>query len=152
MRCFLADEAATLELGRRLFGVLTPGMIVFLRGDLGAGKTTLVRGFLRAAGFQGPVKSPTFTVVEEYVLDTSTVYHFDLYRLTSAEELEWLGFRDYLRDDSLCFIEWPERGEGALPHPDLDLRLTPDGSSRIALLVASRPAGARALDLMASSG
>ncbi len=151
MRCFLAEEAATLEFARHLYRVLTPGMIIFLRGELGAGKTTLVRGCLRAAGFQGPVKSPTFTVVEEYVLETCTIYHFDLYRLASPEELEWLGFRDYLPGQPICFIEWPERAEGALPAPDLQIFLTLEGSARMAEVNASSRAGEEALAQLASS-
>ena len=119
----LADEAATLQFAADLQGRLTGGCLVFLHGDLGAGKTTFVRGFLRAAGFQGAVKSPTFTLVEEYALPDRTLYHFDLYRLTDPEELEWMGIRDYLRPDALVFIEWPERGAGLLPPPDLDIEL-----------------------------
>ena len=119
----LADEAATLRFAADLQGRLTGGGLVFLHGDLGAGKTTFVRGFLWAAGFQGAVKSPTFTLVEEYALPGRTLYHFDLYRLTDPEELEWMGIRDYLRPDALVFIEWPERGAGLLPPPDLDIEL-----------------------------
>ena len=117
----LADEAATLRFAADLQGRLTGGGLVFLHGDLGAGKTTFVRGFLRAAGFQGAVKSPTFTLVEEYALPGRTLYHFDLYRLTDPEELEWMGIRDYLRPDALVFIEWPERGAGLLPPPDMEI-------------------------------
>ncbi|RYU60543.1 tRNA (adenosine(37)-N6)-threonylcarbamoyltransferase complex ATPase subunit type 1 TsaE [Methylolobus aquaticus] len=150
MRLFLPDEAATLALGRRLFECLKPGSLVFLRGTLGAGKTTLVRGLLRAAGHQGAVKSPTFTLVEEYALPGLTLYHFDLYRLSSPDELEWFGFRDYLRSDSLCLIEWPERGGDALPAPDLSIELeldlpgrearieaAPDGDSELLLALGS---------------
>jgi tRNA threonylcarbamoyladenosine biosynthesis protein TsaE len=133
----LPDEDATLALGRSLFGALMPGSVVFLHGNLGAGKTTLVRGFLRAAGYPGAVKSPTFTLVEEYALDTLTVCHFDLYRLGSPDELEWLGFRDYLRSDTLCFIEWPERGGSELPEPDLAIDLAVDLPGRTATLWAS---------------
>lgn len=141
----LADEAETLEFGRQLYGVLAAGMTIFLRGNLGAGKTTLVRGCLRAAGFHGPVKSPTFTVVEEYPLETFGIVHFDLYRLTAPEELEWLGIRDYLRDDTVCFIEWPERAEGMLPDPDLDFTLMHRGFSRVATVAAAGAAGQMAL-------
>lgn len=141
----LADEAKTLEFGRQLYQAVKPGMIVFLHGNLGAGKTTLVRGHLRAAGFQGPVKSPTFTVVEEYRLENITVYHFDLYRLSSPDELEWLGIRDYLRADSIWFVEWPQHGEGTLPRPDLEVSLEPEGSGRKATVTASSAAGRAAL-------
>lgn len=132
----LPDEQATLALGRRLCGVLQPGFVVFLRGNLGAGKTTLVRGFLRAAGYRGAVKSPTFTLVEEYALDALTVCHFDLYRVSSPDELAWFGFRDYLRDDTLCFIEWPERGGDELPTPNLAIELTVDPPGRVATIEA----------------
>lgn len=137
MRVFLPDEAATLALGRRLFEFLKPGSLVFLRGTLGAGKTTLVRGLLRAAGHQGAVKSPTFTLVEEYALPGLTLYHFDLYRLTSPDELEWFGFRDYLRSDSLCLIEWPERGGDTLPAPDFSIELELDLPGRAAIIETS---------------
>lgn len=136
MRIYLADEAATLVLGAALLGLLKPGSVVFLHGDLGAGKTTLVRGLLRAAGHQGAVKSPTFTLVEEYSLHDLTLYHFDLYRLASPDELEWFGFRDYLRSDSICLIEWPERGGDALPPPDLSLELTVQLPGRVATVEA----------------
>lgn len=126
----LKDEAATLVWAQRLYARLPPGCLIFLRGNLGAGKTTLVRGCLRAAGFQGAVKSPTFTLVEEYALADRTLFHFDLYRLNDPEELEWMGIRDYLRPDCTCFIEWPERGTGLLPEPDLDIALHIEGSAR----------------------
>lgn len=137
----LADEAETLAFGRLLQRAVAPGTIVFLRGNLGAGKTTLVRGYLRATGFQGPVKSPTFTVVEEYRLNGAEVLHFDLYRLGTPDELEWLGIRDYLRGDVVCFIEWPERGEDVLPMPDLDITLTISGSGRQAAIAAPSTEG-----------
>ena len=119
----LRDEAETLDFAGLLFQHLPPGLLVFLRGTLGAGKTTFVRGCLRAAGFPGAVKSPTFTLVEEYVLPDRTLFHFDLYRLNDPEELEWMGIRDYLRPDATCFIEWPERGAGLLPAADLEIHL-----------------------------
>lgn len=136
MILYLAEESDTLDLGRALHHVLPLGSIVFLHGDLGAGKTTLVRGFLRAAGYGGAVKSPTFTVVEEYRFPTCTIHHFDLYRLANADELEWLGFRDYLRSDAICFVEWPERAEGLLPIPDLDVTLRFTNPGRSAEVIA----------------
>lgn len=130
MKTHLPDESATLEFAGRFFRALPPGCLVFLRGNLGAGKTTFVRGYLRASGYPGKVKSPTFNLVEEYSLQGHAVYHFDLYRLSDPEELEWIGMRDYLRPDALCFIEWPERGEGILPKADVEIILDIEGSTR----------------------
>ncbi|WP_198244641.1 tRNA (adenosine(37)-N6)-threonylcarbamoyltransferase complex ATPase subunit type 1 TsaE [methane-oxidizing endosymbiont of Gigantopelta aegis] len=130
----LANAKATERLGAILWQVLPPSCLVFLYGDLGAGKTTLVRGLLRAAGYHGTVKSPTYTLVEEYRLAQRTVYHFDLYRLTDPEELEWIGMDDYLRDNSLCLIEWPQMGQGFLPAADVIIRLEIDKQQRQAVL------------------
>ena len=138
MTTILQDETATLEWAARIYSRLPPGCLVFLRGNLGAGKTTFV---LRAAGFQGAVKSPTFTLVEEYTLPGRTLFHFDLYRLNDPEELEWMGIRDYLRPDATCFVEWPERGAGILPEPDLEISLGIEGSGRRAEIHAQTEKG-----------
>lgn len=127
---YLADETDTLALGASLAELFRPGQSVHLEGHLGAGKTTLVRGVLRAYGFTGTVKSPTYTLVEEYELQQLTLYHFDLYRLDDPEELEWMGIRDYFRTDSLCLIEWPERGLGCIPLPDFCIHLQSQGEGR----------------------
>ncbi|MGH8558034.1 MAG: tRNA (adenosine(37)-N6)-threonylcarbamoyltransferase complex ATPase subunit type 1 TsaE [Methylococcales bacterium] len=141
MNRLLRNEAETLELGAKLFGSMKQGLRVYLHGELGAGKTTLVRGFLRAGGYLGPVKSPTFTLVEEYRLPEWRVLHFDLYRLTDPEELEWIGIRDYFEVPCVCFIEWPDRGIGFLPEPDLSIILKHDGEGRAARLDEHGSAG-----------
>jgi tRNA threonylcarbamoyladenosine biosynthesis protein TsaE len=128
-RC-LADEAATAAAGRGLARHAAGGGIVFLEGDLGMGKTSLCRGLLRALGHQGPVRSPTFTLVESYATPIGEICHFDLYRLGDPGELELIGLRDYLAMATLCLIEWPERGCGVLPVADLVLRLEPAGPGR----------------------
>ncbi|MGR9072714.1 MAG: tRNA (adenosine(37)-N6)-threonylcarbamoyltransferase complex ATPase subunit type 1 TsaE [Gammaproteobacteria bacterium] len=119
----LKTAEETEEYGAKLFRRLGQKALVFLKGDLGAGKTTLVRGYLRAAGHQGAVKSPTFTLVEEYSVKGRKVLHFDLYRISDPEELDWIGMDDYLFEDAVCFIEWPEMGEGRLPEPDVVITL-----------------------------
>lgn len=129
----LADnEAATVALGAKLAERLPMGAVVFLHGQLGAGKTTLVRGCLRAFGFEGAVKSPTYTLVEPYKLGHKEIYHFDLYRLSEPEELEFMGVRDYFHANALCFIEWPERGEGILPTADVEITIEVRPEGRVA--------------------
>lgn len=125
------DTAADMEaLGARLARALAPGAVVFLHGPLAAGKTTLVRGVLRALGHAGPVKSPTFTLVEPYELAGRRVYHFDLYRIADPEELEYVGLREYFDGEALCLVEWPERGAGLLPAPSLSVRIEAEGARR----------------------
>ncbi|MFT6625691.1 MAG: tRNA threonylcarbamoyladenosine biosynthesis protein TsaE [Cycloclasticus sp.] len=132
----IKDEEAMLAAGNKLAAQLKPGMVVFLVGNLGAGKTTLVRGILRGLGHSGAVKSPTYNIVEPYSINEQSVFHFDLYRLMDVEELEYMGIRDYLIDDSICFIEWPEKGDGLLPKPDIQIEIKINGSER-ELLVSS---------------
>ena len=124
MQIQMDNTEATEAAGAQLWRQLPAKCLIFLHGPLGAGKTTLVRGFLRAAGHTGAVKSPTYTLVEEYSIGGRKIYHFDLYRLSDPEELEWIGIRDYLEQDCICLIEWPEMGKGVLPEPDLELFLS----------------------------
>ena len=123
----LIDEAATEGFGAALLPVLKEqfpkGAVIFLHGDLGAGKTTFVRGILRGLGFAGAVESPTYTLMEPYLLDELEVYHFDLYRLQSPQELEFVGFDEILSGPGLKFLEWPEQGLSWLPNPDVDVYL-----------------------------
>ena len=121
MRVGLPDEAATVALAERLAPLIARLNIVYLQGDLGAGKTCFVRALLRALGHEGRVRSPTYTLVEPYEIGGRSVFHFDLYRLADPEELAYLGFEDYLGSGALCLIEWPARGEGMLPPADLDV-------------------------------
>ncbi|MEI6709126.1 MAG: tRNA (adenosine(37)-N6)-threonylcarbamoyltransferase complex ATPase subunit type 1 TsaE [Methylococcales bacterium] len=130
MNKYLASTEATEQFGAALWTILPETGVIFLQGELGAGKTTLVRGFLRGAGFMGAVKSPTFTLVEEYNLGERKIFHFDLYRLSDPEELEWIGIRDYFSKNCLCFIEWAERGIGFLPTPDAVISLAVQGLGR----------------------
>ena len=116
------EEAMEL-FGENLAASLKSGGVVYLDGNLGMGKTTLVRGILRGLGYIGPVKSPTYTIVEPYELDHVEVFHFDLYRISDAEELEYMGIRDYFKGGALCLVEWAEMGEGVLPKPDLVVHL-----------------------------
>lgn len=132
----LRDEAHTVALGSWLAAVLTPGMLVFLQGDLGAGKTTLCRGLMGGLGHTGAVKSPTYTLVEPYDNTDPPVYHFDLYRLDDPTELDGIGLRDYLDSDHLCLVEWPERGDGVLPPADLIITITQVNPGRQADLKA----------------
>lgn len=131
----LAGEQALPALASLLAKAVTAPAVVFLQGQLGAGKTTLTRAWLRALGYTGPVKSPTYTLVEPYTVNQQLIYHFDLYRLSDPEELEAMGFRDYL-DNSLCLIEWPQKGAGWLPQPALilSLEVLDDQSRQISII------------------
>ena len=115
------DEAALIELAARMAVSAPLPVLIYLRGELGAGKTSFVRAWLQALGVKGRITSPTFTLIEPYQTTQGIYYHFDLYRLKNAQELEMLGFRDYVMAG--CFIEWPEKAEAYLPTPDLDITI-----------------------------
>ena len=145
---FLADEDATIAFGGKLaeatfqaqpptgeaadLGVGIPhiGGSLYLQGDLGAGKTTLTRGFMRAFGYTGAVKSPTYTLVEPYEFELCNIYHFDLYRLADPEEVSYLGTDEYFAPSNLCLIEWAEKGAKWLPQADLVLDIAAEGTGR----------------------
>ncbi len=131
MQKFLHNTEATEQFGAELYHLLPSKCLIFLYGELGAGKTTLVRGYLRAAGYAGTVKSPTYNLVEEYTIAGQKIYHFDLYRLNDPEELEWIGIKDYFDQDSICFIEWPDKGKGLLPEPDTVITLAVHNAGRL---------------------
>ena len=126
----VAGESAQEALGAQLAAQCDEGLVIFLHGELGAGKTTLTRGFLRGMGYQGKVKSPTYTLVEEYDLGGKTCYHFDLYRLADPEELEYMGIRDFLLEKDILLIEWPEKGLGFLPAADVMIDISYENQAR----------------------
>jgi tRNA threonylcarbamoyladenosine biosynthesis protein TsaE len=143
----LKDEEGTIDFGAALAratflnpddaptksgvpGCRTIGAVIYLLGDLGAGKTTLTRGFLRGFGFHGAVRSPTYTLVEPYEFSHCKIYHFDLYRLAEPEEVQYLGIDDYFQQENICLLEWAERGRGLIPVPDLSLSLSGNGTGR----------------------
>jgi len=137
----LADESQTIALGQQVATQVTAPAVLYLHGELGAGKTTFSRGFLQGRGHTGSVKSPTYTLVEPYEsLTEAPVFHLDLYRLGESGELEYLGIEDYLTADGILLIEWPERAEGRLPEATLDITLVTEGSGRVAHLRSPDPA------------
>jgi tRNA threonylcarbamoyladenosine biosynthesis protein TsaE len=142
MHLDLPDEAATLALGARIASVLEPGVSIYLSGSLGAGKTTLSRGLIQALGHDGRVKSPTYTLVELYVISKLNLYHFDFYRFSDPEEWNEAGFRDLFNGTNICLVEWPEKAGDLLPPAELNIQLSVTPSmTRSAAIQAHTPRG-----------
>ena len=146
----LADEQATLAEGARFANILNAELTVYLHGDLGAGKTTLVRGLLHELGHHGKVKSPTYTLVEPYEVEINQnkvqVYHFDLYRFIDEEEWEAAGFRDYFNPHAICLIEWPEKAGNIIPQADIDVYIEVKGEGRTIRYIANSKIGKKCLE------
>lgn len=146
---YCADETQLLKVGHTLAQKfkhhleknMDHGLVIYLEGELGAGKTTLTRSIVRAFGHQGNVKSPTYTLVEEYQLPPYVLYHFDLYRLSSPEELEFMGIRDYFRGQTICLLEWASHGEGMIPEADLVIQIHYADQGRNLCCIAKSPLG-----------
>ncbi|OOF49585.1 tRNA (adenosine(37)-N6)-threonylcarbamoyltransferase complex ATPase subunit type 1 TsaE [Rodentibacter trehalosifermentans] len=147
---YIPDEATMLRFGKKLAETILGchakrAVILYLNGDLGAGKTTLTRGMVQGLGFQGKVKSPTYTLVEEYNIAGKMIYHFDLYRLADSEELEFMGIRDYFAKEAICLIEWAEKGAGILPPADLLVNIDYYDDARNITLIAQNDLGEQIL-------
>lgn len=140
------NAKAMEDLGRRLAAACPDGGRIYLQGELGAGKTTWVRGFLRGLDYDGKVKSPTYTLVESYRLQGRTIHHLDLYRINDPEELEAIGLRDYMDGSGTCLVEWPERGAGLLTEPDVVIRITISGKGREVSLAGHSLIGEKILE------
>jgi tRNA threonylcarbamoyladenosine biosynthesis protein TsaE len=150
LNAFLPDEAATLGLGAAIARVIEPGLVFFLTGELGAGKTTLVRGVLRGLGHQGAVKSPTYALVELYTVSRLDLHHFDFYRFQDPREWIDAGFRETFNGLNVSLIEWPEKAAGLLPLADVEIVLESRRSGRNASLRSSSPHGERTLTRLAA--
>ncbi len=145
------SEEGQERLGARLAAAVVSECVIYLYGDLGAGKTTLVRGFLRGLGYQGAVKSPTYTLMEPYEVGGRPLYHLDLYRLGDPGELEYLGIRDLLGQGAVLLVEWPERGRGELPQPDLLVDIEYQTRGRRLRLTAPTDRGRKLLEILSVS-
>jgi len=145
LKVHLPDERATLALGAALASSLEPGLTIYLRGELGAGKTTVIRGLLRALGWQGPVRSPTYTLVEVYAVSRLDLHHFDFYRFHDPREWIDAGFRESFNGRTVSLIEWPERAGGLLPPADVEIDLESPGVGRNAVLTSTSLRGQKCL-------
>jgi tRNA threonylcarbamoyladenosine biosynthesis protein TsaE len=143
---YLPEEPNTLAFGAELARHLQPGMVVYLSGELGAGKTTLARGILRGLGYAGRVKSPSYTLVEPYKLSRLYLYHFDFYRFASPQELGEAGFKEHFNPDSVCLVEWPENAAGLLPAADIRSTMKVAGSGRQLEIDADTETGRRCVE------
>jgi tRNA threonylcarbamoyladenosine biosynthesis protein TsaE len=141
----LANEKETLNLGKSISICLSKGLLIFLKGNLGAGKTTLARGVMQGLGYKGPVKSPTYSLIEQYEFNTFTLNHFDLYRFTSPDEWISSGFQDYINSYDVTLIEWAEKSSEFLPVPDLEIEILYDNESRLATLNSTKDKGRECL-------
>ncbi|MES9904755.1 MAG: tRNA (adenosine(37)-N6)-threonylcarbamoyltransferase complex ATPase subunit type 1 TsaE [Sedimenticola sp.] len=150
MKLSAESELEQESIGAALAKAAPGACIIYLKGDLGAGKTTLARGFMRGLGHQGAVKSPTYTLVEPYESGGRRCFHFDLYRLADPDELEYLGVRDLLEDDAVLLIEWPERGAGWLPPADLLITISYVSDGRALLLEAMSAVGEKVIERLQS--
>lgn len=147
MQILINDVEAMEALGAKVAPHLQGGEVIYLKGELGAGKTTFVRGLLNALGHLGKVKSPTYTLIEPYTIAGKDIYHFDLYRINDPEELEAMGIRDYCDGSAICLFEWPEQGEDLLPAADIILSLTHSEPGRNANIESNSPLGENILKL-----
>ncbi len=146
----VAGEEKQEALGGVLANLIEAPCIIYLSGELGAGKTTLARGMLRGFGHLGRVKSPTYTLLEPYPLGEGQCYHLDLYRLADPEELVFLGIEDLLQPDAVLLVEWPERGFGVLPAPDLSVEITHQGEQRRLIFQAGSEKGIQIINNLQS--
>jgi tRNA threonylcarbamoyladenosine biosynthesis protein TsaE len=146
LKILLSNEKNTLDLGESISAHLTEGLLIFLKGDLGAGKTTLARGLISGLGYVGSVKSPTYSLIEQYEFDVFTLNHFDLYRFVSPNEWLSSGFQEYINSYEVTLIEWPEKSAEFLPKPDLEIELLYKNESRVACISSFNVKGHKCLE------